>query len=72
MIFFNLPLERNYGLELGLARLAGLVYRENDDYVMTVKGSYYFHYFEQFYTLSYIDQMWNLMRNDAFPEKLII
>ncbi|MGL6197692.1 MAG: coproporphyrinogen-III oxidase family protein [Lachnospiraceae bacterium] len=70
--FFNLPLERNYRLELQLARLVGFIQKEDDDYVMTVKGSYYYHYLEQFYTLSYIDKMWNLMRNDAFPKKLII
>lgn len=39
---------------------------------MTTKGSYYYHYFEHFYTLSYIDQMWNLMGKTPFPKELII
>lgn len=39
---------------------------------MTPRGAYYYHYFENYYTLSYIDQMWHLMRNEAFPEKLLI
>ena len=39
---------------------------------MTPKGAYFYHYYENYYTLSYIDQMWNLMRGKAFPEELII
>lgn len=70
--FFGLSLEDCYGLELRLARLLGWVRKEDDEYIMTTKGSYYYHYFEHFYTLSYIDQMWNLMRNTPFPEHLII
>jgi oxygen-independent coproporphyrinogen-3 oxidase len=70
--FFGYPLKKFYGLELLAARLIGWIRKESDSYAMTAKGSYYYHYFEGFYTLSYIDQMWNLMREKAFPEKLVI
>lgn len=70
--FFGKSLEGCYGLELFFARLLGWIYKEGNEYVMTTRGSYYYHYFEHFYTLSYIDRMWNLMRENAFPEKLII
>ena len=70
--FFGLPLEKCYRLELLAARLLGWIRKESDSYVMTAKGSYYYHYFEHYYTLSYIDQMWNLMRCTPFPESLII
>ena len=70
--FFERNLEACFGLELWLGRLCGLVRKEDRDYVMTTRGSYYYHHLEYFYTLSYIDQMWNLMKNNAFPEKLII
>ena len=69
---FGKSLKKSYGLELGIARLFGFVKKDGSDYLMTTVGSYYYHYFENFYTLSYIDQMWNLMRKKAFPEKLII
>ena len=42
--------------------------KENDIYSMTTKGAFYYHYYEQFYTLSYIDKMWGIMRNEAFPK----
>ena len=70
--FFGASLERCYGLELFLAKLFGLVRQEQGGYTLTSRGSYYFHYFEHFYTLSYIDQMWHLLRNKAFPEQLVI
>ena len=34
---------------------------------MTLKGAFYYHYYENFYTLSYIDKMWGLMQKEAFP-----
>ena len=66
--FFGVPLKKMYGLELYLARLLGFVTEENGDYEMTRKGAFYYHYYENFYTLSYIDRMWGLMRKEAFPE----
>lgn len=70
--FFGRSLRQSYRFELWLAQLLGWIVKEDNEYLMTTKGSYYYHYFEHFYTLSYIDQMWNLMRNDPFPEDLII
>lgn len=68
--FFGLPLKRMYGFELWLAKLLRFVTEENGVYTMTLKGAFYYHYYENFYTLSYIDKMWGIMRNQAFPEKI--
>ncbi|MEG1989068.1 MAG: coproporphyrinogen-III oxidase family protein [Oscillibacter sp.] len=70
--FFGQPLARCYGGELLLARLLGFAKKEGRRYRMTPKGAYYYHYFENYYTLSYIDQMWNLMGKQAFPPELTI
>jgi len=70
--FTGRPLNKMYGLELLLARLLGFVKKENGKYIMTTKGSYYYHYFEGYYTLSYIDKMWNVMRLEAFPKEIIL
>lgn len=66
--FFGVTLEKMYGLELKLAEILGFVTREGDVYEMTLKGAFYYHYYENFYTLSYIDKMWGLLRREAFPE----
>ena len=37
---------------------------------MTLKGAFYYHYYENFYTLSYIDKMWSIMRENPFPKDI--
>ena len=50
----------------------GVFYVEvkNGVYHLTHKGAFYYHYYENFYTLSYIDKMWGIMRREAFPEEI--
>ena len=68
--FFGKPLKEMYGFELWLAKFLGFVKEENGIYEMTLKGAFYYHYYENFYTLAYIDKMWGIMRKEAFPEKI--
>lgn len=68
--FFGVPLERMYGFELKLAKLLGFVREQSGVYEMTLKGAFYYHYYENFYTLAYIDKMWGLLRKNAFPERM--
>ncbi len=66
--FFGVPLKKVYGLELELAKKVGFITEQNGVYHMTPKGAFYYHYYENFYTLAYIDKMWGLMRQEAFPK----
>lgn len=68
--FFGVSLKKKYGLELFLAKKAGFLTEKNGIYQMTPKGAFYYHHYEQYYTLSYIDKMWGIMRKTAFPEKI--
>lgn len=68
--FFGIPLKKMYGLELNMAKRMGLVSERGGVYSMTLKGAFYYHYYENFYTLSYIDKMWGIMRAEAFPERI--
>ena len=70
--FFGEALEKRYGFELWLARLLRFVELHDGVYSMTLKGAFYYHYYENFYTLAYIDKMWGIMRKEAFPEKIIL
>lgn len=65
--FFNVPLSKMYGIELLLAKILGFVTENDGVYSMTLKGAFYYHYYENFYTLSYIDKMWGIMRENPFP-----
>lgn len=68
--FFGVPLKKMYGFELWVAKRLRFVTEENGVYAMTLKGAFYYHYYESFYTLSYIDKMWGIMRKKAFPDML--
>ena len=68
--FFGMPLKKAYGLELALAKALGFVTERDGEYALTLKGAFYYHYYEHYYTLAYIDKMWGIMRREAFPEKI--
>ncbi len=68
--FFGVSLKKAYGFELWLAKLFGFIRESKGVYRMTRKGAFYYHYYENFYTLAYIDKMWGIMRREAFPEKI--
>lgn len=70
--FFGVPLKKSYGTELALAKALGYLKEENGEYRMTRKGAFYYHYYENFYTLAYIDKMWGIMRKEAFPEQIVL
>lgn len=68
--FFGESLKKNYGFELFMAKQIGFLTENNDIYKMTLKGALYYHYYENYYTLSYIDKMWGIMRKEAFPKEI--
>ncbi len=68
--FFGESLHKNYGFELKLAQWLGFATYQNGIYQMTPKGAFYYHYYENFYTLAYIDKMWRVMRKEDFPERM--
>lgn len=68
--FFGKSLDSQYGGELRLARRLGLVEKDGTLWRMTARGAWYYHYYEGFYTLSYIDKMWSLLGRTAFPKEL--
>ena len=70
--FFGVPLKKMYGFELWVARQLRLIKEHDGIYEMTRKGAFYYHFYESFYTLSYIDKTWGIMRKEAFPKQIIL
>lgn len=68
--FFGVPLKRMYGTALLMAWVLGFVTYQDGIYRMTLKGAFYYHYYENFYTLAYIDKMWGIMRREDFPAQI--
>lgn len=71
-IFFGVKLKYTYGFELWCAKKLGFLTECNGEYDMTLKGAFYYHYYENYYTLAYIDKMWGIMKNEAFPKKIYL
>ena len=67
-----MPLKKMYGFELWLVKRLGFATERDGVYEMTLKGAFYYHYYENFYTLSYIDRMWSLMGKEAFPDGMAL
>ena len=68
--FFGTSLQKMYGFELWIAKMLGFAVEKDGIYEMTLKGAFYYHYYENFYTLAYIDKMWGILRKEAFPERI--
>lgn len=65
--FFGVSLEKMYGFEFWIAKKLRFITEDNGVFEMTLKGAFYYHYYENYYTLSYIDKMWGVMKKEAFP-----
>lgn len=63
-------LESMFYIELKICEILKLIKKVDTGYMLTNKGAYYYHYIEQAYTTQYIDKMWNISRNIAFPNKI--
>lgn len=68
--FFGISLSICYGAEFWIAEKLKFITKKNGVYSLTLKGSFYYHYYENYYTLSYIYKMWGIMRKEAFPDNL--
>ncbi|NTW72291.1 MAG: radical SAM protein [Eubacteriaceae bacterium] len=68
----GIPLNKMFALELFIAEKAGILQKKEDIYEITNKAAYLYHSIEQIYTTAYIDKMWNVSRNEAFPDKIIL
>ena len=56
--------------DVGRIRPLGFATERDGVWEMTAKGAFYYHYYENFYTLAYIDKMWGIMRQEAFPSEI--
>lgn len=68
--FFGESIKKVYGLEIWIAKKLGFFIEDDGVYKMTMKGAFYYHHYENYYTLSYIDKMWGIMRKEALPKEI--
>lgn len=68
--FFGKSLSRCYGFEFWLSEKLGWIEQKSGKYHLTAKGVFAYHYYEGFYTLRYIDNMWRTLGGESFPKEL--
>lgn len=68
--FFGITLKKVYGFELFILKALGFIKEDKGIYELTLKGAFYYHHYENYYTLAYIDKMWGLMREVPFPKEM--
>jgi len=66
------PLREMYGVELYWAEKMGFINKRGSIYVLSDRAANIYHHVEQVYTTAYIDKMWNVSRNIAFPDRIIL
>lgn len=66
------PLLEMYGMELYWAEKMGFIKKKGSIYVLSDRAANIYHHVEQVYTTAYIDKMWNVSRNIAFPDRIIL
>lgn len=68
--FFGRSLKSCYGFEFWLSKRLGWIEETDGRYHLTPRGVFAYHYYEGFYTLRYIDHMWNILNRESFPSGL--
>lgn len=66
------PLLEMYGAELNWAEKMGFIHKRGSIYLLSDRAANIYHHVEQVYTAAYIDKMWNVSRNIAFPDRIIL
>ncbi|MDW7739701.1 MAG: radical SAM protein [Bacillota bacterium] len=69
---FGRQIKTMFGLEFKIAERLGYIRENCESYELTGKGATLFHSIEQAYTRAYIDKMWNISKQQAFPEQIIL
>ncbi|MEQ8236664.1 MAG: radical SAM protein [Syntrophomonadaceae bacterium] len=64
------PLREMFGVELYWAEKLGFMNKRGSTYVLSNRAANIYHHVEQVYTTAYIDKMWNVSRNIAFPDRI--
>lgn len=68
----GVPLSQMFGVELWLFEKLGYLRKKDGLYELTEKAAEMYHIIEQVYTTAYIDKMWNISRNQPFPEQILL
>jgi len=69
---FGEDLDRAYGGYLKLLTLLGYLKDDGERVVLSDRGAFWLHAFEDIFSIDYISKLWGTSRRDLWPEKVIL
>jgi oxygen-independent coproporphyrinogen-3 oxidase len=69
---FNKSFNKQYGSYIKLMNKIGFLKYDNDQIILTDKGTYWIHAFEDFFSIDYISKLWGTSKFNPWPEKVIL
>jgi oxygen-independent coproporphyrinogen-3 oxidase len=69
---FNTSFDNKYGKYMQILNQIGFLKNGEDQIVLTDKGTYWIHAFEDFFSIDYINKLWGTSKVDPWPEKVIL
>jgi oxygen-independent coproporphyrinogen-3 oxidase len=69
---FGEDLDRAYGGYLRLLALLGYLEDDGERIILSDRGAFWLHAFEDIFSIDYISKLWGTSRRDLWPEKVIL
>ncbi|MBN2480417.1 MAG: radical SAM protein [Bacteroidales bacterium] len=69
---FNTSFDRKYGMQMNLLRLMGFLTNNNGQIILSDKGTYWIHAFEDFFSIDYISKLWGTSKVNPWPERVVL
>lgn len=69
---FGKTIEDSFGKYLKALKYVGFLKRNDDGIQLTNHGSYWIHAFEDFFSISYINNLWGQLRKEPWPKSIIV
>jgi len=69
---FQKDFDRIYGKYLKPLSFLGFLRDDGEEVVLTDRGTYWMHAFEDFFSIDYISKLWGTSMQDPWPEKVIL
>lgn len=69
---FNTSFDKKYGTYMKILNQIGFLKNSVDKIILTDKGTYWIHAFEDFFSIDYINKLWGTSKYNPWPEKVIL
>ncbi len=69
---FRKDFDKTYGKYFKALSLFGFLNDNGDEIILTDRGTYWLHAFEDFFSIDYISKLWGTSRKDPWPAEVVL